>query len=101
MAPLIVFTLAGCGSIALFGEYDIPESSEVAAAPWPRLVDVPEALPRGSYGPSAPDPAIGTTTAAALMRAGAEAEPRAASLSEPVIDPALRARMLARAQRAR
>src|SRR5690625_2253845 len=100
-ALLAVLLLTGCGSIALFGKYDIPESPEVAAAPWPRLVDVPEALPAGSFGPSAPDPAIGLATEAALSRASAEARPRAATLSQPVIDPVTRARMLARAERAR
>lgn len=98
---LAAFLPAGCGSVALFGEYDIPESPEVAAAPWPRLIDVPEALPRGSYGPAAPDPAIGIATEIALEHASAEARPRAEALSRPVIDPATRARMLARAERAR
>lgn len=100
-ALLAMLPLAGCGSIALFGKYDVPESPEVAAAPWPQLVDVPAALPPGSYGPSAPDPAIGVATQAALSRASAEAIPRATTLSQPVIDPATREKMLARAQRAR
>jgi len=102
IAPLLAFLLTGgCGSIALFGEYDVPESPEVASAPWPQLVDVPEAPPIGSYGPATPDPAIGLATETALMRASAEARPRAETLAQPVIDPATRARMLARAERAR
>lgn len=120
--------LTGCGSVALFGKYDLAESPEVAAAPWPKLIDTPAAPPVGVYTPSVPDPAegaqaqkdLGFAAAAATSRAAqlarpvaVEAEPapsdlgaaaeaaagRAAELSAPVISDAERAAMLEAARR--
>ena len=64
MAALMLLALAGCGGDGLFRTYDLPESPDVATAPWPRLVDTPPAPPTGS--PAAPDPAEGRAVAAEL-----------------------------------
>lgn len=101
VAPLAVLALAGCGTVDLFGEYDIPESPDVAAAPWPELVDIPEAPPVGTYTQDVPDPAIGVAAQADLGHAATAANSRAAALSGPVISEAERAAMLSRARKAR
>jgi hypothetical protein len=93
--------LAGCGTVELFGKYDLPESPEVAAAPWPRLVDTP-AVPRvGVYSAAVPDPAEGALAQTDLGAVAAGANARAAELSAPVIGDAERAAMLAAARRGR
>jgi hypothetical protein len=93
--------LAGCGTVELFGEYDLPESPEVAAAPWPRLIDTPAAPPVGTFSAAVPDPAGGTLAQSDLGAAAVRADARALELSEPVIGDAERAAMLAAAQRTR
>lgn len=128
VAGLALLALAGCGTVELFGEYEIPESADVAAAPWPRLVDVPDAPPHGEYTEAVPDPAIGVVAqaelgvaadaagsrATALAGTGpgldpaaqpgaaalAAAEARAEALSTPVISPAEREDLLERARQA-
>ncbi|HET7408630.1 MAG TPA: hypothetical protein VFJ13_00385 [Paracoccaceae bacterium] len=101
VAGLSLLALAGCGTVGLFGEYDIPESPDVADAPWPKLVDVPEAPPVGVYTEDVPDPGVGIVTQADLGHAASEASARAAALESPVISEAARAEMLARAREAR
>ena len=101
VAGAVLIALSGCGTVELFGEYDIPESADVAAAPWPKLVDVPEAPPVGEYTDNVPDPAQGVLVQADLSAIAASASARAAELSRPVIGNAERAEMLARASRAR
>jgi ribonuclease E len=86
-AALAAATLSSCGSIALFDQYDIPESPEVAAAPWPKLIDTPPAPPVGTYTAAVPDPAEGVATQADLGAAGAAANARAAALAAPVVAP--------------
>lgn len=93
--------LSGCGTIELFGKYDLPESPEVASAPWPRLVDTPDALPVGVYSPALPDPAEGVMAQSDLGAAAGRATARAAALSQPVIGEAERTAMLAAARRRR
>ena len=93
--------LSGCGTVGVFGKYDLPESPEVAGAPWPRLVDTPAAPPVGVYSAAVPDPAAGALTETELAAAAAEASARAATLSRPVIGDAERAAMLAAARRTR
>lgn len=63
-ATLLAVALAGCGGKGLFPTYDLPESPDVAEAPWPRLVDTPPAPPVGS--PGVPDPAEGAAVIAEL-----------------------------------
>lgn len=79
-------TTSGC---ALDAAYDLPESPDVADAPWPRLVDAPP--PISQTGENLADmtsrgveieTAIGTEAAALVER---DAEMRTA----PVIDPGL------------
>ncbi len=77
--------LSSCGSVAIFGEYDIPESPQVAVAPWPKLVDTPAAPPVGTYTAAVPDPAEGVLTQADLGAAGAEANARGAGLAAPIV----------------
>lgn len=83
----------GCGTASLFVSYDIPESEEVAAAPWPRLADVPETPAPGVYTDAIPDPAVGVALETDLSGAAAEAEARAARISGPVLTEAERRRL--------
>lgn len=92
--------LAGCGTVELFGTYDLPESPSVASADWPRLADVPDAPPVGSYSPAVPDPEIGRQTDQQLTDTALVAGIRARELSQPVISDADR-RQLARGKRVR
>ncbi len=92
IAALTSLTLtAGCGTARLFSSYDLPESPDVETAPWPALVDTPDAPPIGS--PGVPDAAIGMATAADLGQAARDAERRAAELDAPVLSPAARTRL--------
>lgn len=127
VAACIVAALSGCGTVGLFGEYEVAESPDVEAAPYPQLVDVPDAPPVGVYTEAVPDPARGAAAqtdlaaaatvadvrAAALATAdpgaGLPAQPgagviaaanaRAAALAGPVISDSEREAMLARARR--
>ncbi len=90
-ASALLALVAGCGSSNLFRSFDLPESPDVAAAPWPRLVDTPAAPPVGS--PGIPDPAIGMAVAADLAEAARAAEARAKELDGPVLSEADRARL--------
>jgi hypothetical protein len=56
---LLLASLAGCGGPKLFTAHPVPESPQVADAPWPRLVDTPEAPAKGTFGAGVPDPAVG------------------------------------------
>ena len=89
--------LSGCESAALFAR-DVPESAEVAAAPWPRLVDTPAAPAPGTFSAAAPDPAAGKVITDDLAAQASAATVGRDALSGPVIDPAERARMLRRAR---
>jgi hypothetical protein len=84
---------AGCGSARLFTGIALPESPEVAAAPWPRLVDTPEAPPPGSYTADVPDPAQGVAVTVELGEAAREAAGRARALEGPVLGEADRRRL--------
>lgn len=85
IAALALGLLTGCGTSELFGTYDLPESPDVAAAPWPRLVDTPTPLPQGSFGPGFPDPAQGVAVVSDLSAVAAVSAERAALLGQPVI----------------
>ncbi|MEL6220384.1 MAG: hypothetical protein AAFS07_15920 [Pseudomonadota bacterium] len=77
--------LAGCGTVALFGEYDVPESPDVADAPYPRLVDVPEAPAPGAFTDDVPDPAEGVAITVDLTEAARQQNAAAAAASAPVL----------------
>lgn len=77
--------VAGCGTVEVFGQYDLPESDGVEAAPWPRLVDVPAAPPVGTYTADVPDPAGGAAAQRDLAAAAVVADIRRQQVSEPVI----------------
>lgn len=85
--------LAGCGSARLFSGIDAPESADVAEAPWPRLVDTPQAPPPGSYTEDVPDPAVGVATVVELGEAARQARARAEVLAPPVLSEAERRRL--------
>ena len=95
----LVCAVASCGTVELFGRYDLPEGAEVEAAPYPRLIDVPAAPARGSYTAAVPDPAEGARTQADLASAAVQAERRAKTLAGPVIPPDERAAMVEAAKR--
>ena len=93
--------LAGCGTVDLFGQYDLPEDPAVESTPYPRLVDTPTAPAVGEYTAAVPDPERGKAISQQLAAEAAVAELRARELSRPVIEPAERDRMLRRARRPR
>ena len=92
-ALVLPLMLANCGTVDLFGQYDLPESAEVSETEWPRLVDVPEAPPIGEYSDAAPDPAIGTALIVDLGSAASDASARAGALSAPVLSEADKRRL--------
>lgn len=93
--------LAGCGTIEVFGRYDLPESEFVTDAPYPRLVDTPAAPGQGEFSAAVPDPAEGAEVQNDLSAEAIVAETRARDLAQPVIDPAEKEALLRRARRTR
>jgi len=93
--------LGGCGTVQLFGTYDLPEEPHVANAPWPRLVDTPAAPPAGSYSAAVPDPAKGAATQASLATEAAVAAVRAERIATPIMTDEERAELFRRARRRR
>lgn len=93
--------VSACGTVELFGQYDLPESPGVEEAPWPRLVDVPAAPPVGTYTADVPNPEQGAVAQRDLAAASVVAEIRRQELSQPVISDAERARMQQAARRRR
>ncbi|MEM7745465.1 MAG: hypothetical protein AAF409_17320 [Pseudomonadota bacterium] len=94
----LCLALAGCGTVELFGRYDLPEKPGTAEAPWPRLVDVPSAPPVGTYTAAVPDPAEGVAAQQDLSVQAIVADIRRRDAQEPVISDAERARLLRQAQ---
>ncbi len=68
---MLALVTAACGDPEIFDRVAAPESSAVAAAPYPRLADTPPAPPVGVYNTASPDPARGD---AVLIDLAAEAE---------------------------
>ncbi len=93
--------LSGCGTVELFGQYDLPEDPAVETTPYPRLVDTPTAPAPGEFSAAVPDPARGAAVERQLAAEAAVAAVRASALSGPVIDPVERERMLRRARKPR
>ena len=92
-AFLLLVPLAGCSSAKLFSDQMIPESPAIAEAPWPQLVDTPEAPAKGSYGPGVPDPAAGAAVTLELGLVARDAAGRAEALAAPVLSEAERRRL--------
>ena len=92
-ALAMVATLSACGTVEIFGKYDLPEGEDVADAPWPKLSDTPSAPPQGEYTAEVPDPAEGTRIHVNMAAAAVAAEAKAKALAGPVIPPADRARI--------
>ncbi|MGF1445595.1 MAG: hypothetical protein ACFBRM_05275 [Pikeienuella sp.] len=101
-APLgLVFGLGGCDSFRLFNDYEVVESPSVAEAPWPRLVEVPETPPPGTFTADIPDPVVGIAVETELSVGAAGAGTRVARVAPPVLTEPERATLLAREARAR
>ncbi len=92
-AFLLLVSLAGCSSAKLFSAHPVSESPGAAEAPWPRLVDTPQAPAKGSYGAGVPDPAAGVAATVELGLAARDAAERAEALNEPVLTEAERRRL--------
>ena len=92
-AILLLASLAGCGSAKLFSAHPVSESASAADAPWPLLVDTPEAPAKGTYGAGVPDPAAGVAATVQLGIAARDAAARAEALGEPVLTEAERRRL--------
>jgi len=93
--------LAGCGTVEVFGRYDLPEGPGVAAAPWPRLIDTPATPAPGSYTVAAPDPTRGVRVRESLDAEAAVAAVRAGELAAPIMTETERAELSRRARRRR
>ncbi len=85
--------VSGCGTIEIFGKYDLPEGEGIANAPWPRLADTPTAPAQGEYTAEVPDPSVGERIQVDMAAAAVAAEAKAKNLQGPVIPPAERARI--------
>lgn len=97
LAPAAVLALVPACAARLgpdLGLYDLPEDPSVAAAPWPRLVDVPVPPPPGQFTEAVPDPAEGAAIEARLAAEAARLRARSAELSAPVLTEAERRRLL-------
>ncbi len=90
---MLLMSLAGCGSAQLFSDHPDPETPGVAEAPWPRLVDTPEAPAKGTYGAGVPDPAAHVAERVELEHTARDAAVRAEVLAEPVLTEAERRRL--------
>ncbi len=97
----VSLALGACGTVELFGRYDIPESEGVATADYPRLVDTPAAPAQGTYGAGVPDPAVGTAIVVDLTDQARASARRAAILNDPVLSDWERVRLLREARRQR
>lgn len=84
-AMAVTAALAGCEGFRVMNDYETAESPDVAAAPWPRLVDVPQAPPPGSYSAAVPDPTRGEALRAALLAKARAAAIRREDLAGPVL----------------
>ncbi|MEM0942312.1 MAG: hypothetical protein AAGI70_00050 [Pseudomonadota bacterium] len=93
LAAALLLALGGCGTVGLFGTYDLPESDDIDATPWPRLADVPDTPPQGSFSDEVPDPATGIALQTDLSAAANASQARAAALAAPVLTEAERRRL--------
>ncbi len=92
-AFLLLASLTGCGSAKPFSAHPVSESASAADAPWPLLVDTPDAPAKGTYGAGVPDPAVGVAATVQLGIAARDAAARAEALGEPVLTEAERRRL--------
>lgn len=89
-AAVLVAGLSGCESFRLFNDYRTAESPSVEAAPYPRLIDVPQAPPKGQFSAAVPDPATGGRIESALGVETALATERRERVAAPVLTEAER-----------
>lgn len=87
LVPVLVLGLSACGSAQLFVGQTLEESPDVADAPYPRLVDTPEAPAIGTYTAAAPDPAQGAAVQLELSAQAVAATGRAEALEAELFDP--------------
>lgn len=93
LALMVTAALAACGTARLFTGTQMAESPGVAEAPWPRLVDTPEAPPPGTWTEDVPDPAVGVATVVELTEVARSGAARAETLAPPVLTEADRRRL--------
>ncbi len=101
LALTLAAALAACGTARLFTGTEMPESPGVAEAPWPRLVDTPEAPPPGTWTEDVPDPAVGVATVVELTEVALSGAARAETLAPPVLTEADRRRLATSSSAAR
>jgi len=98
LLPVLLAALGGCtGGKTLgpaLGGYNIAESRDFETAPWPRLVDIPDAPAPGEYTAAVPDPAPEAAEAARLQAEAARMKARAEALARPVLTAEERRRLL-------
>ena len=92
--------LAGCGTVEVFGKYDLPEDPSVESTPYPRLVDTPTAPAVGEYSAAVPDPERGAGVTRDLTTEAALASVRARELSAPILSDAERNALFRKARAA-
>jgi hypothetical protein len=97
----VTLALGGCGTVELFGQYDLEEAPGTAEAPYPRLIDTPDAPPVGTYTEAVPDPATGGAILQSLTTEALVSDVRARQLAKPVIPADELAAMLRNADDAR
>lgn len=90
---LALVIIPGCGTLGLFGTYDVPEGPGVAEVPYPRLVDVPDAPPPGTYTAEVPDPAEGVAVTVDLTATAQAQNAEATSVGAPVLSETERRRL--------
>ncbi|MGF1501856.1 MAG: hypothetical protein ACFBSD_08565 [Paracoccaceae bacterium] len=101
LACLLVALVGGCETFRLFQDYETAESADVAAAAYPRLVEVPDAPPPGRFSDAVPDPAIGQAQIAGFGPETEAAEARRRVVAAPVVDLTAEAEAAERAKRLR
>lgn len=92
-AFLATALVAGCGGSPAFAPdiAALPVDRAAAAAPWPRLVDMPDIAAPAPRDP--PDPETGAAVVEALRAEAARMRARAEALAAPVLTPADRRRL--------
>lgn len=94
---LLLLLLGACAPGARLGPdlgaYAIAESPAVAAAPWPKLLDVPVPPPPGTFTAEVPDPAAGEAIAVGLRAEALRLRRRIDAVAGPVLTAEERARL--------
>ncbi len=100
-ALAVAIGLSGCGTVELFGQYELSELPGTEEAPYPRLIDTPSAPPVGTYTPAVPNPERGSDVLERLTTEALVSDVRARDLARPVIPADELEQMLSNADDAR